>query len=221
MNKRNLIYAAIIALLTFGVCHTSVSAKNDAQANSNNDIEAISIDESEIIKRLNDEINRVVEMVVKATPTLTNAKPDEFLTKHMLEVDRIGQEAMQLPQSDESLKLSEKALAVLTALKERRTYRYMLWAEMCLQECISGQYRDLTKYSQDDRVRIYDRLSNINIDIIPEHILSREILSQLNRIYDTLDEAHKKQVRISSIEKRAGPLPADTKTEPRKMLENF
>ena len=176
---------------------------------------------SKKIQELSKKLDKIISEVIKNEPTLTTSKPDKFLTKYMIMVDAIGQEVMALPSSDKSMRISQRALAVISALRERREYKYMLWSEYTLEACMEGEYADLNKLSMNERIKLYEWLVDVNTRLIPENMLVREVLTRLTEIYDSLDAESKKAVRIRSIQKQSGPLPITVKVKPRKALDDF
>ncbi len=181
----------------------------------------ITILRGEDLGALDKKLNNVVTNVLANSITIENANPDGFLTKQMLEVDQIGQKVMLMEQSEDVLKIQEKALALLSALRERRLFRYMAWAEYRLEMSEKKPYDRLKKFSEEDRIKMYNLLGDINIDLITENILSRAIISRQAEIYDTLSAENKIQVRRLSIAKQAGPLKNGNDFKRRKTLDEF
>ncbi len=171
--------------------------------------------------KLNRKLDNIIADVVANRMTLQNSQPDKFLTGKLLEVDKIGQRAMQMSETIEALTLREKILALMTALRERRTFRYMLWAEWRLETAENKPYDNLAAVSEADKVKLYNMLSDINVDLIPENILSREIISRQAAVYDSLNPQSKRYVRLLSIQKQSGPLPNGTNIRPRRTLDEF
>lgn len=168
----------------------------------------------QVTKLVNDEANRVL--------TVANCKPDKRITTLMREIDSIGQKLMsQENHTDDIMELSEKCLAILSALRERRVYAYMLWAEGCLEGSMQGRYANLKSLSQSELIKLYEYLGNINISIIRENMLSREIMSRMAEIYDCLDNKNKPIVRIKAIQQQRDPLSNLTNIPIRKSLDDF
>ena len=88
----------------------------------------------------------------------------------------------------------------MALLRERRVYAYMLWAEGLLEEAKTGPYEKLSSLNQTTLMDLYCRLSAINISIIQESMLSREILNRLAEIYDQLTPKNKETVRVKAIQ---------------------
>lgn len=180
------------------------------------------ITEPNRIAELRKRLDTIISTVVEKQPTLKNSKPgDKFLTNQMKAVEEIGEEAFALPQSDAVLDLRKKSFEVLDILQQRRVYCYMLWAERTLEESSSEEHQDLSKLSQDDRIRLYEILGEINLQLIPENMLTREIVSRLTEIYDTLDAEHKKAVRVRNIHRQADPLSKIKELQARKSFDDF
>ncbi len=175
----------------------------------------------EDVASLEKKLDDVISIVIASPVTIENAKPDGFLTKQMVEVDRIGQKVMSMEHTEEVLKIQEKALALLSALRERRAFRYMAWAECRLEMSEQSPYDRLENVSEDNRVKFYNLLTDVNVELISENILSREIMNRQAAIYDTLSAENKKQVRRIGIAKQVGPLPNGLDIKGRKTLDEF
>ena len=172
---------------------------------------------------LKEQVNKLVEEEASRELTVANCKPDKRITELMLTIDGIGQKLMsQEDQTDEIMELSGKCLAILSALRERRIYAYMLWAEGCLEKASRGRYANLKSLSQSDLINLYEYLSGINISINRESMLNREIMARLAEIYDCLDNSNKPIVRIKAIQQQRDPLSNNITNVPiRKSLDDF
>lgn len=92
----------------------------------------------------------------------------------------------------------------VTMLKERQRLKYALWAE--------GRYRETDptnvagKIEERKAIELYRRLSEVNVSLVAEPSLSREITKRLYELYDNIDSLKSKErVRydaIISLEKR-------------------
>lgn len=92
----------------------------------------------------------------------------------------------------------------VTILKDRQRLKYSLWAE--------GLYRDTDptnvagKLEERIAIGLYQRLSEVNVSLVAEPSLSREITKRLYELYDRIDSLKSKErVRydaIISLEKR-------------------
>lgn len=92
----------------------------------------------------------------------------------------------------------------VTILKERQRLKYALWAE--------GRYRETDspnvtgKLGEARVMELYKRLSEVNVSLLAEPSLSREITKRLYELYDSIDSLKSKErVRydtIISLEKR-------------------
>jgi hypothetical protein len=174
------------------------------------------------LSALKEQVNNLVKTEASRELTVSNCKPDKRITSLMGEIDSIGQKLMsQENQSDDVMELSEKCLAILSALRERRVYAYMLWAEGRLEGASRGRYANLKSLSQSDLIKLYEFLSDINISIIRENMLNREIMSKLAEIYDCLDNSNKPTVRIKAIQQQRDPLSNVTNVPIRKSLDDF
>lgn len=86
----------------------------------------------------------------------------------------------------------------VTILKERQRLKYALWAE--------GRYREtdptnLTgKIGERKAIELYRRLSEVNVSLVAEPSLSREITKRLYELYDSIDSLKSKErVRYDAI----------------------
>ena len=174
------------------------------------------------VSNIKEQVNILVKEEATRELTVSNCKPDGRITKLMEKIDEIGHRLMSLEtQSDDAMGLSEKCLAVLSALRERRIYAYMLWAEGRLEEVNQGRYADLRSLSQHELMKLYEYLSDINISIIRENMLNREIMARLAEIYDCLDNSNKPLVRINAIKQQRDPLSINIDKPIRKSLDDF
>ena len=72
---------------------------------------------------IKEQINKLVNEEATRELTVANCKPDKRITTLMREIDSIGQKLMsQENQTDDIMGVSEKCLAILSALRERRIY---------------------------------------------------------------------------------------------------
>lgn len=156
------------------------------------------------LKVVSGELNAIIAKASAEVPELGNSEPDGKLTKLL---EELYQKMGELENADvakneqqEQIKLLEKGETLFLLLEDRRVFRYMLWAEMLLRRCGSG---DLSTLSQRDLFNRYKSLSDINLSLIPEAILSREITTQLAAIYDRLNAENKPKARVESIRRNA------------------
>lgn len=157
--------------------------------------------------------NKVAE-VVREDLTLASVRPDTNVTAVIRFVDNLGQQLFDIQgEGEQVLELNEAIVAVLDALKQRRIYKYQLWAEARLervQEARKGQL------SVADKLKLYLLLGEINASFISENMLNREIMSTMAAIYDELEPEGKKQARRLSIQQQADSL-SDIGDLPRRM----
>lgn len=147
----------------------------------------------------------VDDVLAEEAPNLKNSRPDGKLTAQIARLSEFADELeLEEPASaDEALEQEElfrKTLIVMSALEERRVYRYLLWAENQLRICTKKNFPDC---SQQELFSLYKTLSEINLNEVKEPILAREITSALAGIYDCLDSANKPEARIFSVRKNA------------------
>ena len=171
---------------------------------------------------LKSDVNRLIEEEAKHEIRAATCVPDKRITKLMEKIDSIGQELMSLEnQTDETIELSEHCLAILAALRERRVYAYMLWAEGQLEKASKGKYENLKQLSQKDLIALYESLSLLNISIVRENMLNREIMTRLAEIYDCLSKENKPKVRVMAILQQADPFSSYQDIQIRKTLDDF
>ena len=166
-------------------------------------------------------IESLLEDESKITLSVANSEPTKRITELMSKMDAIGQQLMEQVPSDEVLSLSEKSLAIMALLRERRVYAYMLWAEGLLEKSKAGAYADLSSLDQNTLINLYCRLSEVNISIIKENMLNREIMTRLAEIYDRLTPENKKTVRIKAIQMQRDGLSILENVPLRKTLDDF
>ena len=68
---------------------------------------------------------------------------------------------------------------------------------------------------------LYGKLSEINISIIRESMLNREIMGRLAEIYDCLTPENKKKVRVNAILQQRDALTNISNIPRRKTLDDF
>lgn len=174
------------------------------------------------IERYLKEIDDMAIKESKIELNIYDTKPDGRISKLMQKVDEIGQKALNEGASNDSaMHLSEKCLSFLSALRERRVYAYMLWAEGVLEYCTSSAHSDLSKLSQETLKSLYIRLSEIDISIISENMLNREVMYRLSEIYDCLNKENKKYIRGVAVKMQADPLSQNKISRKRKSLDDF
>lgn len=166
-------------------------------------------------------IQSLLEAESRISLSVANSSPNKRITNLMTKMDAIGQQLMEQDSSDEVLSLSEKCLAIMALLRERRVYAYMLWAEGLLEQSKTGSYAKLSSLNQNTLMVLYCRLSEINISIIQENMLSREIMNRLAEIYDCLTPESKQTVRIKAIQMQRDGLSTIENVPLRKTLDDF
>lgn len=182
---------------------------------------SVNADDSINVKQYQSKIEMLVQNEALISLSVANCTPDKRITKLMEDVDKIAQTLMTLEPSDENMALSEKCLAIISVLRERRCYAYMLWAEGQLELASSGSFRDVSKLSQSDLVNLYVALSNINSGLITENMLNREIATRLASIYDCLNNDNKQKVRVIAIQQQRDALSISNSIPIRKSLDDF
>ena len=173
------------------------------------------------LSSVEEQIKRLLSTEASIALSVQSCVPQQRITKLMSEIDKIGQMLMKLEQTDEVIALSEKCLAILAVLRERRVFSYMLWAEGCLEKASTGPYADLSKLDQYKLMALYEKLSEINISIIRENMLNREIMERLAKIYDCLTPENKKKVRVNAVLQQRDALSNITSIPRRKTLDDF
>ena len=173
------------------------------------------------VSSLDDRVTQLLKTEAAITLSVESCLPQRRITDLMVEIDKIGQELMKREQTDEIIAQSEKCLAALAVLRERRVLAYMLWAEGCLEKASSGRYADLSALDQHTLMALYGKLSEINISIIRENMLSREIMERLSKIYDCLKPDNKRRVRVRAIFQQRDVLSNTVNIPRRKTLDDF
>lgn len=198
-------FAVAISLPAFG----SPQFSESLTSNTTNAIEYISLVLS----------NKVAEITLENL-TLASARPDTNVTESIRFVDVLGQELLETEGDSESiLVLNENIVAVIDALKERRIYKYQLWAEGRLEQ-VSAQL-EKGRLSAPDLIKLYLSLGEINVSYISENMLNREIMATMALIYDRLDSENKKQVRRFSVQQQADPFSKISNLQRRRTLDEF
>lgn len=173
------------------------------------------------LSSLDSQIKQLLNEEATITLSVASCLPQQRITNLMAEIDKIGQQLIKQEQTDETIALSEKCLAILAVLRERRIFAYMLWAEGCLEKASSGRYADLSSVDQHTLMALYGKLSEINISIIRESMLNREIMGRLAEIYDRLTSENKKKVRVNAILQQRDALSNIANIPRRKTLDDF
>ena len=163
--------------------------------------------------------NKVVEVVGRKLDIGT-VQADTNVTAAILQIDLMGRKLMDVDVLDNRIiPLNEKILAVLEALKERRSYKYLLWAEQRLEQVT--RRLEQGKCSDSQKVQLYLSLGEVNVSLVGENMVAREIVSKMAEIYDTLDPDGKKSVRRLAIDQQRDPLTKIRNVKARKTLDEF
>ena len=163
--------------------------------------------------------NKVVE-VVQQTLDLGTVKPDTNVTETIRFVDNLGRKLLDVEVDDARIPmLNEKIVGVIDALKERRSYKYMLWAEGTLER-VSERFRR-GDCNESQRIQLYLNLGEINISLVSENMLNREIMSLMAEIYDSLSADKKVLVRRKSLLQQADAMSRINTINPRRTLDEF
>lgn len=166
-------------------------------------------------------INNLLKEEIKTTLSVATCRPDKHISILMSKIDEIGQELMAQEQTDAIITMSERCLAILSVLRERRIYAYMLWAEGLLESASSGRYANLAALDQHTLMSLYCKLSEINIAIIKENMLNREVMTRLSEIYDCLTPENKKSVRVRAIQQQRDSFSKIENIPLRKTVDDF
>ena len=173
------------------------------------------------LSALDAQITQLLRSEADITLSVHSSVPQKRITNLMIEIDKIGHQLMKMEQTDKTIALSEKCLAILAVLRERRVFAYMLWAEGWLEKASTGRYAKLSSLDQNTLMALYGKLSEINISIIKENMLNREIMGQLASIYDCLTPENKKRVRVNAIFQQRDALSNKSNLSRRKSLDDF
>lgn len=156
-------------------------------------------------------INGALELAQKEDlSVIAEAQPNGTLKDALAKCDSAREMLMLLAPDFSGVSRSrwEAAMAHLgkavTAIRERQRLKYAVWAE--------GRYRDTDpgnvsgKLDETRAIAFYRRLSEVNVSLVAEPSLSREITRRLYELYDSLDTLKgKESVRyqaIKSLDKR-------------------
>jgi hypothetical protein len=86
----------------------------------------------------------------------------------------------------------------VSVLKQRQTLKYALWAEGRYRE--SNSTNESRQPSDEKTIKLYKFLSEINVSLVTEPSLAREITKRLYELYDRMDSQKSKEfVRYESI----------------------
>ncbi|MGN0890153.1 MAG: hypothetical protein ACI4W7_00720 [Candidatus Spyradenecus sp.] len=174
----------------------------------------------EAIDECKAEVTNIIKRQSSYIPTLVTAQPNKAITGDIMKLYYLGERIESLDEEEEeTLDKIEKAIAIL---QERRVYCYLLWAEQCLRQVEAKQ--EYSKLRQDQVLRLYEALSDINLAIVTETMLAQEIATQLGKLYETLDGENKKKARQRGIQKQADAYTAELSLERvplRKTLDDF
>lgn len=135
---------------------------------------------------------------------IAEAQPNGVLNKALEECETAREMLMaHIPDSSGSSRQRWEAAMVhlgkaVTILKERQRLKYSLWAE--------GRYRETVptnvagKIEEKKAIELYRRLSEVNVSLVAEPSLSREITKRLYDLYDSIDSLKSKErVRYDAI----------------------
>ena len=163
--------------------------------------------------------NKVIE-VARQNLDFRTAKPDTNVTETIRFVDDLGRKLLDLEIEDDRIPLlNEKVVGVIDALKERRAYKYMLWAEGTLER-VTERFRR-GDCNELQRVQLYLNLGEINISLVSENMINREIMSLMSEIYDSLSGDKKVLVRRKALSQQADALSRIGTINPRRTLDEF
>ncbi len=174
----------------------------------------------EAIDECKAEVTSIIKRQSSYIPTLVTAQPNKAITGDMMKLYHLGERIESFDEEEEeTLDKIEKAIAIL---QERRVYCYLLWAEQRLRQVEAKQ--EYSKLRQDEVLRLYEALSDINLAVVTETMLAQEIATQLGKLYETLDGENKKKARQRGIQKQADAYTAELSLERvplRKTLDDF
>lgn len=181
--------------------------------------ETISTDDR-YIDEINASLSNVVTSIIRQHLDITTAKPDTNITDCIRIVDGLGKRLLDLQVDDDRVPLlNEKIVAVIEALKDRRSFKYMLWAEGVLERVTERVKRG--NCSEQQKIQLYLLLGEINASLVSENMLNREIMSMMAEIYDGLSADKKILVRRKSIAQHSDALSRIGMINPRKSLDDF
>ena len=176
----------------------------------------------EAIDECKAEVTSIIKRQSSYIPTLLTAQPNKAITGDMMKLYRLGERIESFDEEEEEEETLDKIEKAIAILQERRVYCYLLWAEQRLRQVEAKQ--EYSKLRQDEVLRLYEALSDINLAIVTETMLAQEIATQLGKLYETLDGENKKKARQRGIQKQADAYTAELSLERgslRKTLDDF
>ena len=173
----------------------------------------------ESIIAIEGELSNLVRGVVAERLLISTATPDTNITYKIQLVEGLADKTGSVDAAPELLiELQEKLAAVIETLKERRNYKYLLWAEGRLEAVAQRMEKPL---NDQQRVQLYLSLGEINGALISENMVHREIMSKMSELYDGMKAENKVVVRRQSIHQQADPFSAVGRMRPRRTLDEF
>lgn len=178
-------------------------------------------DESRRVKA-EDLFNEIISSHTKEMLTFENVTPDGRITNSIMQLLNLKQALSAMEEGDvEVVRLLHSVDQAVQILSNRRIYKYQLWAEKQLRK---SQVTEVKKLSKNEKIMCYLELSRVMQDLVTENMLRREIVSQLAKIYEALEEEEKKIVRSEAIKMQQDEYSAALDTKQRRcrmLLEDF
>ena len=182
----------------------SADSDRPRKSQTNSD-RVISIDD--IIAMINEALEQARQ---EDLSLISEAKPNGSL-KNALQKCETARDALMAQSADwtyssrarwEAAMLSlSKAVSVL---KQRQALKYALWAEGRFRE--SDPTNVSRKLNDTEAIALYKRLSAVNVSLVAEPSLAREITKRLYELYDRMDsqksKEHVRYAAIINLEKR-------------------
>ncbi len=129
---------------------------------------------------------------------IDNATPDGKLEACLVDCERARVLlSKSVPEDSDAqwTKAMDLLAATVSALKERQQLRYTLWAEKVYRDTIA---KDAT--GPNEAMSFYRKLSEVNLSLVLEPSLAREITRRLYKLYDSMKtQEEKTKVRYDAI----------------------
>jgi hypothetical protein len=149
------------------------------------------------------EADRIIQLARKSAlsvdlTVIDNATPDGKLEGCLVDCEKArGLLSKSVPEDSDAqwAKAMDLLAATVSALKKRQQMRYTLWAEKV--------YRDATAKDAagpNEAMSFYRKLSEVNLSLVLEPSLAREITRRLYELYDSMKaQEEKTKVRYDAI----------------------
>lgn len=135
-----------------------------------------------------------------------NARPDGQIAQNLRKLYEILQSVSRLPDEGEEdsvfldLAMFEaRVVEAVNVLQQRQLYRYLWWVEAQLLRYTTGLYENIENCSERELIWAYRELSKIDLSLVTESMVAREIAALMGRIYDKMSGDAKRAARRYGI----------------------